>query len=65
MAIEVENPYNEPGQFHLRIIESTSKTGTIKNPFSNQANMASSSDYSLASLFTEEPIVTGTEIIKT
>jgi len=39
--IEVENPYDQEGEFKVSIIESNDRSGTIKNPFGRQIDSES------------------------
>lgn len=33
LSVEVENPYDQAGEFSVRILESDNVNGTIQNPF--------------------------------
>jgi hypothetical protein len=44
--IEVENPYDQSGEFKVSIIESDDRNGNIKNPFGRQTEKENSDEKS-------------------
>ncbi len=53
MPIEVENPYNESAEFKIKILESSKKNGTIKNPYS----LKNASDDSISTSDPNQPSI--------
>jgi hypothetical protein len=47
IIIDVENPYNENGEFKVTIIESNNKNGIIRNPFNETQPKVSPSGKSI------------------
>ena len=41
--IEIENPYEQAGEFKITILESNNRFGVIKNPYHKNATVTSSS----------------------
>lgn len=41
--IEIENPYEQAGEFKITILESNNRFGVIKNPYNKNATVTSSS----------------------
>ncbi len=50
--VDVENPYEQSGEFKITIIESNSRNGQIRNPFNSKQNedAESLSDFKLPTI---------------